>query len=389
MSDEQIADKEGEHFDESHYHTIINEDTDVYTTDGRLLLKLRKNVIPKHLTDLALESYRDASKKKHENRGASAGMLDRNKMANYIGDFVNPGKFRTQFKSNTTGIQSNQATSNLSPSNIIGFYDKHDRNLKGNGAPCRLTAFNRDHPELWDQSMPFLNAADKQFKLLTPEEHKKQYKQCHETPDFAIGDTAFSTVTINYSWRTSLHRDVGDFPEGFGNLMVIEDTKNANKYKGAYTGFPQYGVAANVRTGDFLAMDVHEWHANTEFKPINKNITGGAKENDVLNKWHFNRLSIVCYLREKMIRCKNMKTDKIQLLNTNTGGDNQINEDSKLKQKNKSLELLEKEIYEKLPQEFINMMNEKYSFFYINLYKLRGFYINLAHIIYITYYIIL
>ena len=166
MSDEAIADKEGEHFNESHYHTIINENADVYTKDGKLLMKLRKNVIPKNITDLALESYRDASKKKHENRGASAGILDRNKMANYIGEFVNPGKFRTQFKSNTTGIQSNQATSNLSPSNIIGFYDKHDRNLKGNGAPCRLTAFNRDHPELWEQSMPFLKEADKQFKLL-------------------------------------------------------------------------------------------------------------------------------------------------------------------------------------------------------------------------------
>ena len=42
--------------------------------------------------------------------------------------------------------------------------------------------------------------------------------------------------------------------------MVIEDSENPNKYEGAYTGFPQYGVAANVRTGDFLAMDVHEWH---------------------------------------------------------------------------------------------------------------------------------
>ena len=52
-------------------------------------------------------------------------------MANYIGEFVNPGKFRTRFKSSVSGILSKQATSNLSPSNIIGFFDKPDRNLKG------------------------------------------------------------------------------------------------------------------------------------------------------------------------------------------------------------------------------------------------------------------
>ena len=72
-----------------------------------------------------------------------------------------------------------------------------------------------------------------------------------------------------------------------------------------------------LETGDFLATDVHEWHANTEFKPVNKNITGGANENDVLNNWHFNRLSVVCYLRDKMIQCKNMKENRIQLLKNN------------------------------------------------------------------------
>ena len=87
-------------------------------------------------------------------------------MANYIGEFVKPGKFRTRFKSSVTGILSKQATSNLSPSNIIGFFDKPDRNLKGKGAPCRLTAFNRDYPELWQNTIPFLKQCDNMFKKL-------------------------------------------------------------------------------------------------------------------------------------------------------------------------------------------------------------------------------
>ena len=62
MSDEEIANREGEYFDEEHFDHIVDEDADVYTDDGKLLLKLRKNVIPKKYTDMALTSYRDAAK---------------------------------------------------------------------------------------------------------------------------------------------------------------------------------------------------------------------------------------------------------------------------------------------------------------------------------------
>ena len=38
---------------------------------------------------------------------------------------------------------------------------------------------------------------------------------------------------------------------------------------------------------------------------------------EIKNKWYFNRLSVVCYLRDNMIRCKNLDTNKIQLLKNN------------------------------------------------------------------------
>ena len=72
---------------------------------------------------------------------------------------------------------------------------------------------------------------------------------------YQIEDTAFSSVTINRNFRTAMHMDDGDFKEGYGNLSVIE----RGKYSGGATIFPRYGVGFNVRTGDFLAMDVHEW----------------------------------------------------------------------------------------------------------------------------------
>ena len=349
MSDKKIADKEGEYFDEKHFDVIVDEDADVYTDDGKLLLKLRKKVIPKSYTDMALESYRDAAKKTHENRGAAAGELDRNKMNNYIGKFVDEGKFRTKFYSNTSGKLSKQATSNLSPSNIIGFYDKPDRNLLGKGPPCRLTAFNRDYPHLFVNSIPFIEEIDRLFKELTPEAHKAQYRKCQSVPMFAIGDTAYSTVTINYSWRTALHKDKGDFEEGFGNLLVIEDEDNPNTYRGAYTGFPQYGVAANVRTGDFLAMDVHEWHTNTEFYPTNPNVKLDPNDRKVKNNWHYNRLSVVCYLRDNMIRCKNLSSDNS--IPKQSGG-------GVAKSKMNKLDKIRKEIIEKFPPSLLDVLRK-------------------------------
>jgi len=308
MSDEEIAQYESDYFDSSDFHTIINYDADVYskTNDGqlKLLLKFRKKVIDKTLTDMALESYRTQAKVKHNNRGAAAGNLDYNKLPKFVRKYqlTNTHKFRTGYIKN--GKKSASSLANLAPSNIAGYFDTQGRisTKNGNNVPCRLTSFTSNHSDLWEKSLPFLVRCDELFSLLTPERHYIQWIKANLTPEFNICETAFSTVTLNYSWRTGLHRDQGDFKKGFGNLIVIEDHKNPNTYQGCYTGFPQYGVAVNCRTGDFLAMDVHEWHCNTEFIPkrnkCEERYSKGVKE------WHYNRLSIVCYLRDNMLNCR-------------------------------------------------------------------------------------
>ena len=354
LSDKKMSNMEGEYFDQNKFHTILTEDADVYTEDGKLLLKFRKNVIPKILTDLALESYRTQAKVKHNNRGASAGVLDPKKLQNYVSklyhadQLYSPSKFRTRYFK-PDGTPSKSSVSNLAPSNIAGYFDVKNTRSGGDKSttstkvktlssvtspsvaatskggskggevhpPCRLTSFTRDHKELWSQSIPFLQMCDLLFRELIPENHHLQWIKAQLTPDYAISDTAFSTVTLNYSWRTALHQDAGDCMEGFGNLIVIEDTKNPNHYQGCYTGFPQYGVACDARTGDFLAMDVHQWHCNTEFiSDMTDNVEVYSRRKSIkdtssnlmANDWHYNRLSIVCYLRDKMINCKTSTT---------------------------------------------------------------------------------
>ena len=56
----------------------------------------------------------------------------------------------------------------------------------------------------------------------------------------------------------------------------------------------------DLRNNDFVAMDVHQWHCNTPLEHSKKTIEKG----DV------GRLSIVCYLRKNMIKCKAQKNKK-------------------------------------------------------------------------------
>ena len=107
-----------------------------------------------------------------------------------------------------------------------------------------------------------------------------------------VGQTPFTTVTSNYNWRTSMHKDRGDFKGGLGNLTILGD----DTYKGGHLGFPQFRVAVDVRPMDFVLMDVHQWHCNTPLKADKDNV----------------RLSFVCYFREKMVDCNTKKIHKGQ-----------------------------------------------------------------------------
>ena len=304
MSDKAMNSRIGTYFPESHYKIILDKDADVYSINennkSELLIKFRKNVIPDSLCKIGIECLKKAAMKKHDNRGAAAGPIKKSLLPAYANDFskhLNSKKNEANNNSNNTRILGyyskktgkfvNNSLGNTSMSNIIGYFDKPDRNIKVNAPKCRETAFTSQQVEKWKRVIPLIEEIDKQFKLLIPDRHKAQLKQARETPKFVIKNTAFSTVTINYNWRTALHTDKGDLAQGFGNLVVLEE----GKYSGGYTGFPQYGVCVDVRHGDFLGMDVHKFHCNTSIKGITKDFT---------------RLSLVCYLREKMIRCKHL-----------------------------------------------------------------------------------
>lgn len=241
----------------SQINLIVNEDVDVYTKDRKLLLRFRKNLISKQkLDDFYDATYNYTVSNTSKNRGSAQG-------------------------SQKKGVKYNKPIKSA----IIGYFDKwapnHKHYFKQHGIQTpisvRETSFNSTYPDKMKKAELLIKEIDKLYKQLLPEHYKKQIKKARQT-HFKIANTSFTTVTTNINFRTSIHKDKGDDIDGFGNLAVIQ----RGSYSGGETCLPQYGIGVNVREGDILFMDVHEWHGNLPTKFETPNAV---------------RMSIVCYLR--------------------------------------------------------------------------------------------
>jgi hypothetical protein len=270
ISDEKMEHLKNTKVNPSQIDTIIDEDADVYTTEGQLLLRFRKNKLNTKNTDVFYNNVIKFAKNKTCNRGSASGSKKKNV-------YENP-KIMT---------------------NILGYFDKFSPMQKYKikkigkkmGLDVRETRFLMDHPDKFKEMLPYIKEIDNYYEKYIPDKYQLQRKKANQTP-FKIEGTSFTTITTNVNFQTTIHKDSGDDEEGFGNLAVIE---SGGKYTGAETCFPQYGVGVNVRTGDVLFMDVHEWHGNL---PMDR------EDKDAV------RLSIVCYLRYDIWTKTKNKTKK-------------------------------------------------------------------------------
>jgi hypothetical protein len=283
----QEAAKMNTYVQRSQIDKILDHDADVYVRIPRgeteeegavekLLLRFRKGVLT---TDKLQEFYDNVIDFAHhtsENRGNASGNNEKR------------------------GVEYNKSVK----SNILGFFDRwspsQKRKFRESGRkaeldvrPCR---FNVEYPEKYQHLLPLLKEIDHWYARLVPECYRKQARKARAIPEFRIEGTAFTTVTTNINYRTTLHTDKGDDEEGFGNLVVLE----RGEYSGGETCFPQYGIGVDVREGDVLFMDVHESHGNLPMKTVRA--SEGEKEAV--------RLSVVCYLRKKIWEKTRGKTRK-------------------------------------------------------------------------------
>ena len=237
---------------------IITKDTDVYNEEGKMLLRYKKKIITG-----GQEYYKNVKpfmdKHPSTNRGSASGGKKKN-------------------------VKDNPKVKTV----IIGYFDKWSpkqkyifkRLGKKPIIEVRETMYNVDEEEGYKKIQPYIKQIDAAYKKYIPEKYKAQRKKADET-EFKIDGTAFTTVTTNINFQTTIHKDTGDDENGYGNLTVIEK----GSYEGGETCLPQYGIGVNVREGDILLMDVHEWHGNLPIK---------------LKSPTAERMSVVCYLRENV-----------------------------------------------------------------------------------------
>lgn len=275
-----LTDKQGDELktkflDNSSFDVLITTDCDGYDTAGNLLFRFRKNIIPIDILNIGYNAFKD-SINLTDGRGTAAG-----------------GNHKRIRKDGTT---SNISIANKVYSGNVGFMDS--------GAMvkyCRKTAFAREHFDKFNAGVPFVECISNLYAELCPTHYESQRKISNGTDiNYMIGNSVFTTVTVNRNFQTAVHKDAGDYSKGFGNLCVYRQ----GYYEGAYFVLPEYRIAIDLHSTDMLFADVHRWHGNTAFENMSED---------------YNRTAFVLYYREYMLNCKSPKEELFNIKMNQTG----------------------------------------------------------------------
>lgn len=263
---EKWTDLLGLKLSEDSYDLLLDEDCDVLTPEGELLLKLRKKCIPAHETQAAFDVLRNI-KAKTNNRGLATGRIYMNNK---------PVVKKDGSISNSHGVVKGGEVMSA----VIGYYDRYPR------IPyCRQTAFNAQHAEKFEKVLPFIASCDRVYQREAPDRYALQREISDKTSqDFVIKGTSFTTVTVNNNFQTAVHTDQGDLKAGLSCITVLR----GGEFKGGTLVFPHYRAAVRLDSCDLLLFDSHHMHGNT---PIYGKVGG------------YERVSCVLYFRERMQDC--------------------------------------------------------------------------------------
>lgn len=162
---------------------------------------------------------------------------------------------------------------------------------------CRLTAWtaaemNREWPELF----PLLIAMGEGFAAYVPDRYEAQMREVANThADWVIPGTPYTTITVNNTYPTGVHKDQGDLDEGFSCIAVCR----RGNFTGGVLTFPEYRVGVDMQDGDLLLMDAHSFHGNTLlFCECGKRLELGP-----CGTCGAERISVVAYFRTNITEC--------------------------------------------------------------------------------------
>lgn len=161
---------------------------------------------------------------------------------------------------------------------------------------CRLTSYTREHVEAWEGTFPLLRSVAGHFAHHVPERYAAQMQEVERSrPEWVVPGTPFTTITVNNTYSTGVHTDAGDLDKGYSCLAVAR----RGEWQGGRLCFPEYRLAVDMRDGDLVLMDAHEWHGNTTMVCRCGNVLlAGPCESCGAE-----RISVVCYFRSNVVQC--------------------------------------------------------------------------------------
>ena len=301
--DSELKSLKGTYLDDGWILHAIDYDCDVFDSKtGKKVLSFRKRALKG--SEQQLKNFVKLSRPSR-GRGPSAGPIDPTSVYWSKKTLVNTRVSSTGYLKED-GTPSKMNVSNNVFSTPIGYFNS----IKSLGVdlPCRLSHYTQTHMKEYEGTIPYLEEIGTWYKQLNKDAYDFQMERAMLRPQFRIGETPFSTVTVNRTFRTGLHKDGGDYG-GVACLSVLEH----GEYNGGIFLMPAYGIGIDLRHGDILVADVHQFHANTEMWTTPEQ----DARNALLPKIHkdnmavgtlgagtdYARISMVCYLREKIILC--------------------------------------------------------------------------------------
>ena len=299
ISDKEIKSLEGSKINDVSGYTIIDDDSDLICSDtGIPIVSYRKKALPAvnlkrnfgHLRTAVITS---------DNRGLAGGIIH-NKVGERLTDRGPIGKvagtrYRTLKKD---GTLSNTQVAIPVQSGIIGYFGRDSR-----FPYCRECSWNSYYQDKWKQLLPFIKSVDSKYREISADDHQKQLEVAQQiNSDFRIGNTVFTTLTVNKNWQTAIHTDKGNvMASKFSGVMTAF---TSGSYEGCFTLFPQYEIGVNLRTTDFLLFNNHLHHCNSPLIP----------------KGAYERISLVFYMRSNMTAC-NSAVEELKFASGRSKGD--------------------------------------------------------------------
>lgn len=196
---------------------------------------------------------------------------------------------RSLTKEFTDKFISSQLNFNHCYSNVLGAIDRGARFPYG-----RLSGTTQKWYCLFDKYKPVYSAACEGFRFCFPEtwDKVKEIISHAKDPVYNLFGTVFTSITLNFNFKTAYHVDKNNLHGGMAVLSVITQ----GDYDGHYLVFPELRVAFDLRDGDFIVGDTQTLlHGNTEMVKKTENAE---------------RVSLVFYSRENMVLLDSLECEQ-------------------------------------------------------------------------------